>query len=144
MRFVCKEFKSHNNTSNLHLAGTLMVTFKLISRCFPWISCRCFQIIPPYGGSMDDGPSRTYLSSRPTFKFPDIGYSGYCRVFQRYLSLSFAWLYLRSEPDFSNAFAGHTSPAGLQVGWNWNFKETFCPCQWVKSKWKHLVNALPE
>lgn len=85
MRFVCKEFKSHNNTSNLHLAGTLMVTFKLISRCFPWISCRCFQIIPPYGGSMDDGPSRTYLSSRPTFKFPDIGYSGYCRVFQRYL-----------------------------------------------------------
>lgn len=107
MRFVCKEFKSHNNTSNLHLAGTLMVTFKLISRCFPWISCRCFQIIPPYGGSMVDGPSRTYLSSRPTFKFPDIGYSGYCRVFQRYLSLSFAWLYLRSEPDFSNAFAGH-------------------------------------
>lgn len=69
-------------------------------------------------GSMDDGPSRTYLSSRPTFKFPDIGYSGYWRVFQLYLSLSFAWLYLRSEPDFSNAFAGHTriSPAGLQVG----------------------------
>lgn len=54
-------------------------------------------------GSMDDGPSRTYLSSRPTFKFPDIGYSGYWRVFQLYLSLSFAWLYLRSEPDFSNA-----------------------------------------
>ena len=58
-------------------------------------------------GSMDDGLSRTYLSSRPTFKFPDIGYSGYWRVFQLYLSLSFAWLYVRSEPDFSNAFAGH-------------------------------------
>ena len=50
------------------------------------ISSRCFQIIPPYGGSMDDGPSLTYLSSRPTFRFPDIGYSGYCQVFQRNLS----------------------------------------------------------
>ena len=64
MRFVCKEFKSHNNTRNLHLAGTLMVTFKLISRGFRLISCRSFQILPPYGGSMDYGPSRTYLSSR--------------------------------------------------------------------------------
>jgi len=101
-----------------------MVTFKLISRGFRWISCRCFQIIPPYGGSMDDGSSRTYLSSRPTFRFPDIGYSGYCRLFQRNLSLFFARLYLRSELCFSNAllgtdFAGRSS-SWLKLKFQWN------------------------
>jgi len=91
-----------------------MITFKLISPGFRWISCRCFQIIPPYGGSMVDGSSRTYLSSRPTFRFPDIGYtSGNCRVFQRYLSLFFARLYLSSERCISIAlgdsdFAGRS------------------------------------
>ena len=45
MRFVCKEFKSDNNTRNLQLAGTLMASFELIFRGFRWIFCRYFQMI---------------------------------------------------------------------------------------------------
>lgn len=89
---------------------------------------------------------RELMSSRPTFWFPDIGYSGYCWVFQRNLSLFFARLYLRSEPCSSNVFRD-TDFAGLQVGWNWNFKWTFWPC-WVKSnesiyltRYKNKLNA---
>lgn len=93
---------------------------------FVWFLVGASLIIPPYGGSVDYGPSRTYLSSRSTFRFPDIGYSGYCRVFQR--NLSCFSLGSISVPNFVSRMPHETD--FFRVGSNWNLKRgTFWPCQ---------------